>query len=271
MKYEMLWIPIDKNLRGRGFRQDNNFSFAKDASVVELSLFELKNSVGTMPIGFLEKKKQVFLAGLLGLETNRNLFVDSAGNWLSRYVPAMFREYPFRLIDVQVSGEIKRTIGILEDASIIVEKEEGIPFFDEDGKMSKSVLEIAEFMNQKLISETLTRQACKVIQDLGLLIPWDLAYTRSTNDGPKKQILTGLSRVDEEKFKKLSDEELLHLNKVQGTALIFAHFFSGEMVYQLNKLFLASEPGRATEQELKELGDSIFAEEQLSDFELNFD
>ena len=43
------------------------------------------------------------------------------------------------------------------------------------------------------------------------------------------------------------------------------------MVYQLNKLFLASEPGRATEQELKELGDSIFAEEQLSDFELNFD
>ena len=43
------------------------------------------------------------------------------------------------------------------------------------------------------------------------------------------------------------------------------------MVYQLNKLFLADEPGRATEQELKELGDSIFAEEQLSDFELNFD
>ena len=57
----------------------------------------------------------------------------------------MFREYPFRLMDVQVSGEIKRTIGILEDASIIVEKEEGIPFFDEEGKMSKSVLEIAGY------------------------------------------------------------------------------------------------------------------------------
>tara|TARA_B100000700_G_scaffold331023_1_gene460828 strand:- start:4524 stop:5339 length:816 start_codon:yes stop_codon:yes gene_type:complete len=271
MKYEMLWIPIDKNLRGRGFRQNNNFAFAKDASVVELSLFELKNSVGTMPIGFLVEKERVFLAGLLGLETNRNLFVDSAGNWLSRYVPAMFREYPFRLIDVKVSGEMKKTIGVLEDAPTIVEEKDGIPFFDEEGKLSKSILKIADFMNQKLISETLTRQACKVIQDLGLLIPWDLAYIRSTKNGPKKQILTGLSRVDEQKFKNLSDKDLLHLNKVHGAAIIFAHFFSGEMVYQLNKLFLADEPGRATEQELKELGDSIFAEEQLSDFELNFD
>ena len=62
----MLWIPIDKNLRGRGFRQNNNFSFAKDASVVELSLFELKNSVGTMPIGFLEKKKTSIFSRFIG-------------------------------------------------------------------------------------------------------------------------------------------------------------------------------------------------------------
>ena len=109
--------------------------------------------------------------------------------------------------------------------SIIVEKEEG-PLFDEDGKMSKSVLEIAEFMNQKLISETLTRQACKVIQDSGLLILGILPIQDRRKMG-KKQILTGLSRVDEEKFKKLSDEELLHLNKVQGQPNICA-FFSGE-------------------------------------------
>ena len=84
----------------------------------------------------------------------------------------------------------------------------------------------------------------------------------------KKHVIKGLYRVDEKKFKSLSNEDVLLLNECEGIAIIFAHFFSVENIYVLNQLFLGRESDSS---ELKKLGDSIFEEKSLIDFDFDFD
>ena len=43
---------INKSSVSKGFQQNNNFLFARDASLVEIGFIQLKNCVATMPIGF---------------------------------------------------------------------------------------------------------------------------------------------------------------------------------------------------------------------------
>ena len=264
----MIWTPINKSLVSKGFQQNNNFLFARDASLVEISLFELKNCVATMPIGFFFKENTLGLVGLLGLDAKRNLFVDSTGKWLTRYIPATFSTYPFKIIDIKVGDETKKTIGILESEATIVEEDEGVPFFDKKGQMSQPLLKIANFLQQKYISELHTHKACSLIKELDLLIPWDLQYIRNVDGGSQKQVIKGLFRINEEKFKSISEKELSRLNETQALAIIFANFYSAQNLFQLNELFLGRE---SSEQELKELGDSIFEENPLSDLDLYFD
>jgi hypothetical protein len=77
-----------------------------------------------------------------------------------------------------------------------------------------------------------------------------------------------LFRINEEKFQSLSHEDLARLHEIQALAIIYANFYSAENLFRLNELFLGRE---ANKQELKDLGDSIFEENPLSDLDLYFD
>lgn len=258
----MLWVPIDERFKGRGFkRNQNDFLFARDASVVQVSLFELKYCVSNMLLGFFVKDSESILVSLLSLNPADNLMIDSEGKWLGDYVPAMFSTYPFRLLDIERNGK-KKVIGIVKDEKFIVSENEGEPFFNSEGKYSEGITTMARYLAQKEVSETHTRKACEAINKLGLLVPWKLEYLDGSHETSTKQVLKGLYRIDEEKFKSLGESDIITLERVKALAIIYAHFYSANNIFNLLKKHRNK---KVTESEMKRLGDIIFDENVLKE------
>jgi len=58
-------------------------------------------------LGFVKQGEDYQLVSLVGLEKDRNLYIDLKGRWLSEYVPATLRCYPFILADHKENEEEK--------------------------------------------------------------------------------------------------------------------------------------------------------------------
>jgi hypothetical protein len=50
-----------------------------------------------VPLAFARHQDRFLLVAVLSLTPGFNLFVSPTGQWLGRYVPSVFRGYPFRL------------------------------------------------------------------------------------------------------------------------------------------------------------------------------
>ena len=79
-----------KTHAGKRWQKPSSYSFARQSALVPLTLMDLSKAVMEMPIVLFKQKGEYHLAALLGLEKNKNLFVDSDGKWQGQYVPAWF-------------------------------------------------------------------------------------------------------------------------------------------------------------------------------------
>lgn len=79
------------------WRHNHSYAFAADRAVIPLVAAELAKAALAFPIAFIGEGEALVPAAVLGLESNRNLFVAEGGRWLGGYVPAALRGYPFVL------------------------------------------------------------------------------------------------------------------------------------------------------------------------------
>jgi len=77
------------------WRRASNYEFTAQDVYCPLAIQELPHALMGVPIGFTIVGEQLKLVAVLGLEPDRNLFVDDSGRWLGRYIPAWYRCYPF--------------------------------------------------------------------------------------------------------------------------------------------------------------------------------
>ena len=88
-----------------------DFANAANLQVVEV----LASEIGVVPhrytLGFVKQGEDYQLVALVGLEKDRNLYVDLKGRWLSEYVPATLRCYPFILADHKENEEDRHAFG----------------------------------------------------------------------------------------------------------------------------------------------------------------
>jgi hypothetical protein len=99
---------------GCGIEPAMDFDFAAETNSVPIGAEEFYEAQAHYPIVFTATEPVVAIA-VLGLEQNRNLFVDSDKKWLPRaYVPAYVRRYPFVFI---TSGGDNFVLGIDEEAT----------------------------------------------------------------------------------------------------------------------------------------------------------
>lgn len=94
-----------------------------------------------VPIAFMSEGERFVPVAVQGLMPGQNLLVASDGRWLSSYIPAPYRVYPFRMMATEKGEQLL----CINEANCLSADSAGKPFFNEDGSPSESVKEILNF------------------------------------------------------------------------------------------------------------------------------
>lgn len=216
--YEIINTQTHVNLR---LKPQASYSFAAGQHIVSVVLHEFSKISLTYPIVFVknEEKSSYQPMALMGLEPNKNLFVDAEGRWLSgAYVPAAFRRYPFALTS---NGQDSFAVCIDTDCSFLSETE-GERLFDDQGAKTSTMEKIGQFLQELMTSEVLASSFCAHLFELGLLSPCE--FKVQGPDGVK--IYGGSFMVDEQKLANLTSEDFLLLREKGYLGPIYAHLLS---------------------------------------------
>jgi hypothetical protein len=218
MFYERVVALSDQIHAQLKVRPASSFSYAARTNSVPVLGGEMFECAREYPIVFARGQVGPLPAVLLGLRENENLFVDAAGKWDARYVPAFVRRYPF----VPATGAQGELLVCIDEASPCFSAAEGEALFAE-GKPTPQLEHAINFLREFHQAATNTEQLGRRLDELGLLRQADsLAQMK---DGQQFR-LNGLNVVDEARLRAL-DKEIVQELFVNGSlAAIYAHLIS---------------------------------------------
>ena len=254
----MKYIKVSKEKHRFSAIKTDDFSYARDATVATVFLFELSNVLSTMPIVFKRINGILRLVALTGGIRNsidkkgsmgKNIFISSDGKWTYGYTPAVMRVHPFRLGTLP---DGKKILIIVDDESLLVPPDMGTRFFDEDGKETNLLKDRINLLAAIENSESKTDKACSQIEEMELIEGWPLEEGDRTNS----QAGGGLYRINEQRFSDLDDKKFMELRHSGALQIIFAHFHSSFHLVRMAQIEKSFE--KKTEN-LQALGAEIFA------------
>ena len=196
-----------------------DFSIFKERHVCPLTVHEFARANSCFPIIFLKKPEvdEYNAVAMFSIVPNKNAFVTDDGAWNANYLPQHMARVPYC-----VSNDENPVI-CLDESSSRVNEEEGAALFNEDGGRSEYFEKIIDSIQSLINQDNATRQFVAKLSELELLQESNL--TISKKDGSKQEI-TGIYLINENKFKELTDEQVLELNKSGFLGLIYMHFAS---------------------------------------------
>ena len=220
-------VPVDRNehrattvaLPGADWR------FAADLNSCFLVTTEFIEAAREFPILFVragsdaEGRPAIAPIAVFGLKPRENLFVEADGRWRARYAPALLRQYPFCVARVDAER-----FAICVDAEWPgLAAEGGQPLFDAAGEPA-ALLKSLQGPLEALEAQTdRTRDACRRIDELGLLQP--MRFDATLPDGEKLTV-DGFLTVDDKKLQALDAATVHELLGNGLLGLIHAHLLS---------------------------------------------
>jgi len=209
-------------------KSGDNYDFARDVNSMPLLGVEFRSAAGEYPIVFSGTNEQVMPAILLGIRESHNFFVDDAGSWNSRYIPAFARRYPF-VFSSSDNGETL-TLCIDEEFSGISQQGDGERLFDEQGERTPYLNKVLDFQQEFQKHYKRTQEFCSRLKDLDLLEPVQAQFKF---DSGEQMSLSGFSVVNRERLKALDGDKLSHLAVVDELELIYLHLLSLNSISEL--------------------------------------
>jgi len=217
--------PVTRERHAEYFwKRPVSFFFTRNEQIVPLVASEFAATAAYTTCAFMKTAGDHILVALLGLEKQQNLFVDPKGSWLGRCVPRAFLQYPFSLAGS--GGEVQNLMLSVDEASDLVLGDgaggEGEPFFDADGNPTPKTMErLRELLDyREQMKQTITM--CAQLADLGLLKAWQLKVQAESSTTE----LAGLLRIDEERLRQLTGQEMISLRDSGALALAYTQLFS---------------------------------------------
>ena len=203
---------------GCGVKPMPDFAFASDANSVPIGAEEFYEAQAHFPIVFSSVEPVTAIA-VLGLEQNRNLFVDADNKWRPGvYIPAYVRRYPFVFIG---AGQSNFILGIDEGAEAF-SRSEGEPLFEasEPSALTKRAL---EFCSAFQAQDQIAREFSAALKEHDLLVP-HRADIRGADEIARS--LSGFTVVDEQRMSALPDSVILDWRRRNWLGLVYAHLLS---------------------------------------------
>ena len=223
-KLAVLDKKAHSNLKVQSMRDLN---FAKENSFIPVMATEVALVGSTFPIVFTagENPSLVALVSLGG----ESLAINHEGKWITNYIPAFIRKYPFSIAGTKENPQQK--VILIDEESDLVSTIDGNELFLEEGEQSKTLKNAINFLTNYENNMTITQNVAKVIYDSGILEEREIAV----GEGDEKQILVnGFRVVDRDKLNSLSDDILADWVRKGIISLIDAHIKSLE---HINTLF----------------------------------
>lgn len=212
-------LDRDKH-RQRRVRGGHGFAFARKANAAVLAAVEFNEACKEYAIVFTRGAGgQVVPVVMLGLRGQENLFVDEAGAWDGRYVPAFVRRYPFVLAELPAQG-----LGVcIDEACAGVNDSEGEPLFDAQGQETPFLRNAVEFLTRYQREMARTATFCQRLEQAGVLV--EMNAKADLVDG-RSFTVNGLLVVDEKKLMALPDATVQDMFRAGELHLASMHLVS---------------------------------------------
>jgi len=214
-------VALDREVHaGLRLKPAPSLAFAAGLSAVPLLCAEFRDAAREYAIVFVRGADHGLVPVVLtGKPQGRNLYVDAAGRWNARYVPAYVRRYPFLTartapdqyavcIDAECPG-----FDVAEGAQLFADAGEPSPL------LRQVVQHLALFQRHAQLTEAFTGR----LQAAGVLID---AQAKADLCGGQALALRGFCIVDETRLPALSDAVLREWLTGGLLALIHAHLLS---------------------------------------------
>lgn len=214
--------PVTRARHGSlSVKAGNAFAFAAETNSVPLMAAEFAQVASDMAIVFAAAGDEVIPAVLLGIRENENLFVDKAGAWQGKYVPAFLRRYPF----VFSSSDDGQNFTLCIDESFEGANNDGRGerLFDADGEQTQYLKSVLGFLQAYQVQFQRTKELCRRLREMNLLEPMEARFTLR---GGRTLMLSGFELVSREKLRAISPEQLSTLFASEDLELIYLHIHS---------------------------------------------
>lgn len=238
--------PLSREFHaGKRWLRYDGYSFTAADTICPLVVQEVTRAMLSLPIAFIPQKDAFVLVALQGLVQGKNLLVTADGRWRSGYIPAHYRSHPFLLAS---SADNQQVLCVNEGSGLIVEGNDGEPFFEEGGNLTSAVSEILTFLTQIASNRQSTAQICAQLQQYQLLQPWPITVQAAA--GPHN--VEGLYRIDEPALNKLPADDLMALRDSGALLTAYCQLLSMQHLPALTRV-LVHEQQLATKPMPKEL------------------
>lgn len=231
-------VPVTHSeFKDRRFVSPVSLLFAARDTIVPLGFSELGPILMEMPLAFVQHKDVFLPVGVLGLGSQRNLFVSAAGGWTGQYLPAVYRSYPFSLHPTE-DGE---RILCIDCDSQRGEGSQGSPFFTFDGHPLAWVESVLQFLSEIDSDRKIAERKCTQLQSMGLLEP--LSVSVESKGSPRQLRLNGLFSVNQQSYLKLAPSEIREIHNQGLLALVHAQMLSLHQFHRLSERAKTNAPG----------------------------
>ncbi len=215
-------IPVDKEKhRDWSLKREDQYRFANDVDVVPLMASEFASAARNYVVVFVNAEESFLPVAILGVQSQKNLYLTDDGKWRVRYIPAFLRRYPF----VFSSKQDNKTLVLCIDEKYEGFNQEGRGerLFDSEGQQTQYLSNMLNFLQEYQKQFELTKLFCKQLKELNLVEPMQAKFSIS---GGEEKSLTGFSGVNQERLRELSGEQLEQLMKTGQLDLLYYHLQS---------------------------------------------
>jgi hypothetical protein len=226
-------VPVDRERHAtQGWRRPQGYGFASADVLAPLGRSEFAQAVLAMPIAFVEKSGHYVTVALMGLAKGGNLFIGPGSQWLGGYVPAVFRTYPFSLVNRE--GSEDTILCVDEDSGLIVDEgeENAEKFFEEDGSPSAIINTLADILRRIQQDRTKIDLAVAALAEVGVIKSWPLTAAV----GDHQVTVNGLHQIDELALTALDDATFIDLRKASSLVIAHGQLLSMRQVSVLSRL-----------------------------------
>ncbi len=170
----------------------------------------------TFPVVFTSDENPILVA--LTSLGGENLAINEDGKYITRYVPAFLRKYPFSLANNKENPDQK--VILIDESASNVSNTKGKQLFDKDGEQTEILKNAIKFLSDYEKQNIATQTVAKIIKEAGILEDREI----SVGEGDDKKILVkGFQVVNREKLNNLDDKILAEWVRKGIITLIDTH------------------------------------------------
>ncbi|SOH93279.1 SapC protein [Monaibacterium marinum] len=215
-------VPVSSDAhRDWSVQAGRDFSFASEINSVPLLAAEFAAAAGEHTIVFAGEGDAIFPSVILGQRDGQNAHVNAEGTWLSGYIPAFLRRYPFVFAGAEDTSNF--TLCIDEEFDGFNKDGKGERLFDSAGERTEYLERMLKFTSDYQTQFNRTQMFAKRLADLDLLEP---AQAQFRDAEGKQSSLTGFKTIKRDALRQLSGDTLAEMAKTDELELCYLHLHS---------------------------------------------